>query len=130
VTLRILIVDDEPDAEALFRQRFRRRIRRGEYQLDFRASGAGALALLDAENPPGVALVLSDINMPGMTGIQLLEEIRKRWSDLPVCMITAYGDRATESKAHDMGASAFLSKPIDFDALEGRLADLVENGKA
>jgi len=125
MSARILMVDDEPDAQELFRQNFRREIRRGVYSFDFALSGEEALSLLEGQEPPKVVLVLSDINMPGMTGIELLGEIRKRWPDVDVFMITAYGDNDTETKARDLGAASFLTKPVDFKRLRRDLEHMV-----
>jgi CheY-like chemotaxis protein len=121
---RILMVDDEPDAEELFRQNFRREIRIGTIIFDFAQSGFEALELLESKDHPEVILVLSDINMPGMTGIELLEKVRQRWPDIPVFMITAYGDRSTEHKVREKGASSFITKPVDFVALKDQLLTL------
>ncbi|HSF95646.1 MAG TPA: response regulator [Thermohalobaculum sp.] len=125
MTARILMVDDEPDAQELFRQNFRREIRKGVYAFDFALSGEAALEVLKQGDPPEVVLVLSDINMPGMSGIELLAEIRKCWPDVGVFMITAYGDQATESKARSLGAERFLTKPVDFGRLKDDLARAV-----
>jgi len=118
MTTHILMVDDEPDAQELFRQNFRREIRRGLYDFDFAASGEAAIEALQAGEAKGVSLVLSDVNMPGMSGIELLADIRAGWPDLPVMMITAYGDAATEAKANALGAEGFLTKPVDFARLK------------
>lgn len=118
MTARILVVDDEPDMEALFRQNFRREIRKGVYRFDFALSGEAALEVLEGQTPPKVVLVLSDINMPGMSGIELLGEVRGTWPDVEVFMITAYGDAATEAKARELGAAGFLAKPVDFERLK------------
>ena len=126
MSARILMVDDEPDAQELFRQNFRREIRKGVYSFDFALSGEEAIHLLKGREPPKVVLVLSDINMPGMTGIELLEEIRKHWPDVGVFMITAYGDQSTETKARNLGAARFLTKPVDFGRLKEDLAEMVE----
>ena len=126
MTARILMVDDEPDAQELFRQNFRREIRKGVYAFDFALSGEAALELLKGQTPPRVALVLSDINMPGMSGIELLAEIRQTWPELGVFMITAYGDNATEARACDLGADRFLTKPVDFAALKDDLSRTLE----
>ena len=128
MTARILMVDDEPDAQELFRQIFRREIRKGVYAFDFAISGEAALEVLKGQTPPGVVLVLSDINMPGMSGIELLAEIRETWPELGVFMITAYGDNATEAKARDLGAERFLTKPVDFAVLKDYLSRTLEGG--
>lgn len=117
----ILMVDDEPDAQELFRQNFRGEIRRGVYEFDFALSGEAALRRLKASPPGSVTLVLSDINMPGMSGIELLEGIRTEWPELPVMMITAYGDQATEARVRALGADRFLTKPVDFGVLKQAL---------
>ena len=119
--LRILVVDDEPDVITLFRQRFRREIRDGEYQLDFALSAQEALEALKAKAPPPDMLILSDINMPGKSGLELLAEIKEQWPSLTVFIITAYGDPETEHRAFELGAAAFLHKPIDFSNLRLRL---------
>jgi two-component system, response regulator, stage 0 sporulation protein F len=118
MTITILMVDDEPDAELLFRQKFRREIRRSEIEFYFAQSGEGALTLLQDENAPTVLLVLSDINMPGMSGMELLLKVKKQSPNLPVIMITAYGDEKTEAEAKTKGADQLISKPIDFDRLK------------
>ncbi len=128
MTARILMVDDEPDAQELFRQNFRREIRKGVYSFDFAISGEAALEVLKGQTSPGVVLVLSDINMPGMSGIELLAEIRQTWPELGVFMITAYGDNATEAKARDLGAERFLTKPVDFPVLKDYLSRTLEGG--
>lgn len=121
MTVRILVVDDEPDVADLFRQHFRREIRGGRYRFDFAGSGPEALEVLRHGVPPDILLVLSDINMPGMTGIDLLAAIRQEWPRVAVCMITAYGDAATEMKVLALGAEAFMTKPVDFDRLRRQL---------
>lgn len=126
---RILVVDDEPDAQDLFRQNFRREIRNSTYAFEFAMSGEEALGVLTGQEPPEVVMVLSDINMPGMTGIELLAEIRKFWPGVNVLMITAYGDKASESKARDLGAQRFITKPIDFERLKEDLSQLLGGGK-
>jgi CheY-like chemotaxis protein len=126
MTARILMVDDEPDAQELFRQNFRREIRKGVYSFDFAQSGEEALEVLKVGTPPRVLLVLSDINMPGMSGIELLEKVRNVWPDVGVFMITAYGDTATEARARRMGADRFLTKPVDFPRLKADLALALE----
>jgi CheY-like chemotaxis protein len=120
----LLVVDDEPDVAELFRQRFRREARQGTYVLHFAGSGNEALALLAEEIEPELLAVLSDINMPGMDGLQLLGEIKQRFPQLPVVMVTAYGDDERRRHARDLGACEFLTKPVDFDRLKGQLAQL------
>lgn len=118
------MVDDEPDAVMLFRQQFRREIRKGEYEFAFAGSADEALALLEGTEPPTDLVILSDINMPGRSGLELLAEVHERWPAIPVVMITAYGDPDTEAKALGLGAAAFLHKPVEFTALK----DLVRAG--
>lgn len=128
MSARILVVDDEPDVEALIRQNFRREIREGRYRFDFALSGEAALDMLEGVTPPPVAIVLSDINMPGMSGIELLTEVREAWPEVDVFMITAYGDATTEAKAHALGAARFLTKPVDFQRLKDDLDAAVKGG--
>jgi CheY-like chemotaxis protein len=119
----ILIVDDEPDLPDLFRQRFRREVRQGQYALHFAASGEEGLARL-IELGPELIVILSDINMPGMDGLALLREIKRRRPELAVVMVTAYGDEERMRTAKELGAAAFLAKPVDFDQLKQHLAKL------
>ncbi len=93
MTIRLMVVDDEPDAETLFRQQFRREVREGLYTLDFALSGNAALDILDGHIGEQIILLVSDINMPGMTGLELLHVVKQRRPDLPVFMISAYGDQ-------------------------------------
>lgn len=125
MTTHILMVDDEPDAQELFRQNFRREIRDGVYAFGFALSGEAALEMLRGETPPKVVMVLSDINMPGMSGIELLAEIRKTWPEVSVFMITAYGDLTTEARSRELGAERFLSKPVNFALLKQDLAHIL-----
>jgi CheY-like chemotaxis protein len=114
---RILVVDDEADVEALFRQQFRREIRDGRFRMDFARSAAEALQLIDTVVSETLILILSDINMPGMSGLNLLPKVRAARPDVPVIMITAYGDAETKRKVLEGGAEALFTKPIDFTAL-------------
>jgi CheY-like chemotaxis protein len=120
----ILVVDDEPDVAELFRQRFRREVRQGTYVMHFAASGAEALDRLAREIQPQLVAVLSDINMPEMDGLELLAEIKQRFPDLPVMMVTAYGDNERRRRAAEYGAAEFLTKPVDFDLLKVQLREL------
>ena len=117
MTARVLVVDDEPDVEPLFRQQFRREMREGLYRLDFALSGETALDMLDDLPGEEIILLVSDINMPGMSGLDLLPVVKTRRPDLPVVMISAYGDADTVSAAQRRGADQFLTKPVDFAKL-------------
>ncbi len=125
MTVSILIVDDEPDVADLFRQRFRREARQGLYVLHFALSAQQALERL-GEIKPQLIVIFSDINMPGMDGLALLREIKDRRPDLPVMMVTAYGDEERRRRAAEYGAAEFLTKPVDFDILKERLRRLHE----
>jgi CheY-like chemotaxis protein len=120
----ILVVDDEPDVAELFRQRFRREMRQGTYVLHYAASGIEALDRLSEAIEPTLIAVLSDINMPGMDGLTLLGEIKQRFPDLPVMMVTAYGDDERRRRAAEQGAAEFITKPVDFDHLKAQLRAL------
>jgi len=124
VTVSILIVDDEPDVAELFRQRFRRETRQGTYVVHYAASGQEALDRLSGEIQPALLAVLSDINMPGMDGLELLAEIKQRRPDLTVMMVTAYGDDDRRRRASEHGAAEFIMKPVDFDHLKAQLSQL------
>ena len=116
--LLILVVDDEPDVEALFRQQFRREMRAGRFVMDFASSALQALQRIETDDDASLILLLSDINMPGMTGLELLPRVKAVRPDLPIIMITAYGDPATLRKAREGGADGVYGKPIDFAALK------------
>jgi CheY-like chemotaxis protein len=104
MSVSILVVDDEPDVADLFRQRFRREARKGTYVMHFAASGAEALDRLAREIQPALVAVLSDINMPGMDGLELLGQIKQRRPNLPVVMVTAFGDDERRRRARELGA--------------------------
>ena len=124
MSVSILVVDDEPDVADLFRQRFRRETRQGAYVLHFAASGEDALDRLAGEIEPRLIVILSDINMPGMDGLELLHVIKERRPDLPVMMVAAYGDDDRRGRAAQLGAVGFLTKPVDFDLLKAHLQRL------
>ena len=124
MSVSILIVDDEPDVAELFRQRFRREVRQGSYVLHFAYAAEEALRMLGEGIRPELIVILSDINMPGMDGLTLLGEIRQRWPELPVMMVTAYGDEERRRKASERGAAEFITKPVDFDFLKRQLQQL------
>lgn len=121
---RVLIVDDERDVELLFRQRFRKEVRSGELELLFAFSGEEALSVLANHGRADVVLVLSDINMPGMTGIELLKRIKATPPPVPVCMMTAYGTEAYRSQAREHNCDGYLTKPIDFAELKEKIREL------
>ena len=124
MSVSILVVDDEPDVPQLFRQRFRREVRAGTYVMHFANSGEKALQQLSDGIEPQLIVILSDINMPGMDGLTLLGEIKQRWPELPVMMVTAYGDDERRQRATTYGAAEFISKPVDFEFLKQRLQRL------
>jgi len=113
----VLVVDDEPDVEMLFRQQFRHDLHAGRFDMDFAHSAAEALERIDAAEGVTLILILSDINMPGMSGLELLPLAKDARPDVPVIMITAYGDPDTEQQALEKGAEAMLTKPVDFEVL-------------
>lgn len=126
---RILLVDDELDAEALFKQHFRREIRNSQYEFLFASSGNRALEILKECDAPDILLVLSDINMPEMTGLDLLSEVKTQKPSLPVIMVSAYSDKDTETDALKRGALGIVSKPVDFTDLKGRLAKILDDSQ-
>lgn len=123
--MKILIVDDEKDVEILFRQKFRKEIKSNAIEMDFAFSGKEALAFLERDDPPKVVYVFSDINMPGMTGLELLEQIKAKFPHINVSMISAYGDSENYEKAIKSGAKEFFTKPVDFISLKAEIAKLI-----
>jgi two-component system, response regulator, stage 0 sporulation protein F len=121
--MKILIVDDEKDVEILFRQKFRKEIKSKTIELEFAFSGREALEILNKENPPKVVYVFSDINMPGMTGLELLEKIKAKYPEINVSMISAYGDSENYERAISSGAKGFFTKPVDFISLKAEIED-------
>lgn len=121
---KILIVDDERDMEALFRQKFRKEVRHDGLELSFAFSGQEAMEILQKKDPPEVVYVFSDINMPGMTGLELLEKIKAQFPHITVSMISAYGDKENYDKAINNGAKEFFTKPIDFESLRSEIRQL------
>lgn len=120
--MKILVVDDEQDVKALFEQRFRKEIRTGEMKFFFAFSGEDALTYMQ-QNDHEAILILSDINMPGMSGLELLKQIKENYETPPpiVMMITAYGDAENYNQAMQLGADDFLTKPVDFAELKDKL---------
>lgn len=129
MTIRVLVVDDESDVEILFRQQFRREVRQGLYILDFALSGKVALEKLDGCVGEEIILLVSDINMPGMTGLELLPLVKERRPDLPVFMISAYSDKGTVTTAMERGASKFMTKPVDFQILKQDVSTAIASAK-
>ncbi len=123
--MKILIVDDEKDVEVLFRQKFRKEIKNDNLELVFAFSGKEALEILGESDPPSVVYVFSDINMPGMTGLELLDIVKERFPQINVSMISAYGDHENYDKAINSGAKEFFTKPIDFDSLKKEIKQLM-----
>jgi CheY-like chemotaxis protein len=126
MNLLILVVDDEPDVEMLFRQQFRRDLRADRFTMEFAQSAATALQHIEDAGDRSLILVLSDINMPGMSGLELLPKAKAIRPDVPIIMITAYGDAETKRRALENGAEAILTKPIDFGSLRSEIDSRVE----
>jgi CheY-like chemotaxis protein len=126
VTLLILVVDDEPDVEMLFRQQFRHDLRAGRFTMEFAQSAVAALKRITDATGASIILILSDINMPGMTGLEMLPKAKAVRPNVPVIMITAYGDADTKRRALEGGAEGLFTKPIDFGMLRGEIDTRVE----
>ncbi|MCZ8157887.1 MAG: response regulator [Leptospira sp.] len=122
--MKILIVDDERDVEDLFRQKLRKEIKSGQLELVFAFSGQDALEILGSENPPQVVYVFSDINMPGMSGFEMLAIIKEKFPQIHVSMVSAYGDSENYNKAINSGAKGFFTKPVDFESLKKEILNL------
>jgi two-component system, response regulator, stage 0 sporulation protein F len=112
--MKVLIVDDETDVEILFKQQFRKEVKQGLLELSYAFSGDEALMVLTSVEPPDIVCILSDINMPGMTGLELLKIVKDRYPQIRVSMITAYGDENNFKTAMNTGAEHYFTKPIDF----------------
>jgi CheY-like chemotaxis protein len=126
VSLLILVVDDEADVEMLFRQQFRHELKAGRFKMEFVQSAPAALQCIDNARSASLILILSDINMPGMSGLELLPKAKATRPDVPVIMITAYGDAETKRKALENGADALFTKPIDFVTLRSEIETRIE----
>ena len=122
----IVVVDDEPDVESMFRQQFRRDLRSGRFVMEFALSAPAALEQVKAIPDPSLILILSDINMPGMSGLEMLPKVKAERPSVPVIMITAYGDDATIKRATELGAAGLFAKPIDFGLLRAEIDQLLE----
>jgi len=126
VSVLILVVDDEPDVEMLFRQQFRHDLRAGRFTMEFAQSALAGLQCISDARTASLILILSDINMPGMTGLEMLPQAKAARPDVPIIMITAYGDAETKRRALEGGAEALLTKPIDFGVLRGEIDTRIE----
>lgn len=126
MNILVLVVDDEPDVEALFRQQFRKDLRAQRFVMDFANSAADALSRIASTIEHSLILILSDINMPGMTGLEMLPKVKAMRPEVPVIMITAYGDPDTRRKAIESGATGLLTKPIDFALLREEIDTRLE----
>ena len=126
MSLLILVVDDEPDVEVLFRQLFRRELSASRFAMEFAQSAPAALQRIADAEGASLILILSDINMPGMSGLELLPKAKALRPDVPVIMITAYGDADTKRKALENGAEALFTKPIDFVTLRNEIDTRIE----
>jgi len=122
----IVVVDDEPDVESMFRQHFRSDLRAGRFVMEFALSAPAALKQVKAIPDPSLILILSDINMPGMSGLEMLPKVKAERPNVPVIMITAYGDEATTKRESELGAAGLLPKPIDFGRLRKEIDQRLE----
>lgn len=121
---KVLVVDDEPEVEPMFRQRMRREVRAGLYEFLFARSGRHALEVL--EEHPDIRLVITDISMPEMNGWQLLGALGELWPEVPSMVVSAFGDSANVRRAEESGAQGFVAKPVDFDELRQKVAASLE----
>lgn len=123
--MKILVVDDEKDVEMLFKQKFRKEIRANQVEMIFAFSGRDALEILGNTEPPDVMYIFSDINMPGMSGLELLDQVKAKYPSIKVSMISAYGDNDNYNKAIASGAKEFFTKPIDFNSLKDEISSMI-----
>lgn len=125
-SIKFLIVDDEKDIEVLFRQKFKKELRKGILELEFAFSAQEALDILNSQPPPEVVYIFSDINMPGMTGLELLDIVHTEFPNIKVSMISAYGDSKNQEKAISSGAKEFFTKPINFEMLKNEIKSVLD----
>lgn len=123
--MQIMVVDDELDIKLLFQQKFRKEIKQEKIHLEFALSAEAALEKLRQETPPSIVMILSDINMPGMSGLDLLQVIKRDFSYIRVFLVTAYGDDQSRQLASDRGADDFISKPVNFELLKEKIFKLM-----
>lgn len=122
--MKLLVVDDESDVQFLFQQKFRKEIKAGEMQIKYALNGTSALELIDSIDNKSDYLILTDINMPEMSGIELLKKIKAKYPELKVFMITAYGDEQNFNMAKNLGADDYFTKPLQFELLKSKLSYL------
>ena len=122
--MKVMVVDDEEDIQSLFKQRFRKQIKAGQIEFHFALSAEAALNYLENQEEASIVLILSDINMPGMNGIELLRIIKEKFSALKVFMITAYGDDKNYQTAMAYGADDYITKPVNFEVLKNKIISL------
>ncbi len=122
--MKVMVVDDEQDVQFLFRQKFRRELKQNQIQLDFTLSAQEALEYLQNKQTNCLVLIIADINMPGMNGLELLKIIKERFPDLKIFIITAYDDDQKYKTAKEYGADEYLTKPIAFDNLKEKIFNL------
>ncbi|HSF74999.1 MAG TPA: response regulator [Microcoleus sp.] len=122
--MKVMVVDDEEDIQSLFKQKFRKEIKAGKIEFHFALSAKTALEFLESPQKASLILVLSDINMPGMTGLELLRITKEKFPELKFFMITAYGDETNYQVAIDYGADDYITKPVDFDILKNKIINL------
>lgn len=127
--MKFLVVDDERDVEMLFRQKFRKEIRSGLIEMEFAFSGQDALDRLKNTQPPDVMYIFSDINMPGMSGLEMLAKVKSQFPKIQVSMISAYGDDENYKKAINSGAKEFFTKPIDFGSLKAEIEQMLSDSR-
>ena len=125
--MKVLIVDDEKDVEILFRQRFRKEVKENLLELCYAFSGDEALEILKSSDPTDVVCILSDINMPGMTGLELLKIVKEKFPQIRVSIITAYGDEQNFKTAMNTGAEHYFTKPIDFEQVKKDVFDFPQS---
>ncbi|MDB9513757.1 response regulator [Kamptonema animale CS-326] len=125
--MKVMVVDDEEDIQSLFKQRFRKEIKAGQMQFHFALSAEAALEYLENHEEASIVLILSDINMPGMNGLELLRIIKEKFADLKVFMITAYGDEKNHQTAIAYGADDYITKPVNFETLKNKIVNLSIN---
>lgn len=119
--IKVMVVDDEADVQLLFQQKFRKELKAGQIAFHFSLSGEDALRFLNEHEATDFVLILADINMPGMSGLELLERIKQKYAAIKVFVITAYGDEKNHQLAKQYGCDDYITKPIDFDELKKKI---------